>query len=80
MTKGLIEFEIFQKLPNGTLLQLSREHSKETGWRWETIGELVDEPDKRVINYEFGTPEMAKNCISGTVSIFSPPVDILPAE
>ena len=49
-------------------MQLSREHSKETGWRWETIGELVDEPDKRVINYEFGTPEMAKNCISGTVS------------
>ena len=47
---------------------MSREHSKETGWRWETIGELVDEPDKRVINYEFGTPEMAKNCISGTIS------------
>ena len=49
---------------------MSREHSKETGWRWETIGELVDEPDKRVINYEFGTPEMAKNCISGTISNF----------
>ena len=80
VSKSSLTLQFFQKLPNGTLLQLSREHSKETGWRWETIGELVDEPDKRVINYEFGTPEMAKNCISGTISSTSVDIRLIKCE